>query len=103
GCFDKGELPMLIQKLKELHDDVFLKNTNYPRLLTSQILSDWVFTQYPLLLNDVVKIIVDGVNIGNIINQEGRRGHNEPIVLPNDCGRLELTIECFDQLKKFPH
>ncbi len=102
GCFDKGELPMLIQKLKELQDDVFLKNTNYPRLLTSQILSDWVFTQYPLLLNDVVKIIVDGVNIGNIINQEGRRGHNEPIILPNDCGRLELTIECFDQLKKFP-
>ena len=102
GCFDKGELPMLIQKLKELQDDVFLKNTNYPRLLTSQILSDWVFTQYPILLNDVVKIIVDGINIGNIINQEGRRGHNEPILLPNDCGRLELTIECFDQLKKFP-
>lgn len=102
GCFDKGELPMLIQKLKELQEDVLLKNTNYPRLLTSQILSDWVFTQYPLLLNDVVKIIVDGINIGNIINQEGRRGHNEPILLPNDCGRLELTIECFDQLKKFP-
>jgi hypothetical protein len=102
GCFDKGELPMLIQKLKELQVDVFLKNTNYPRLLTSQILSDWVFTQYPLLLNDVVKIIVDGINIGNIINQESRRGHNEPILLPNDCGRLELTIECFDQLKKFP-
>lgn len=103
GCFDKGELPMLIQKLKELQDDVYLKNTNYPRLLTSQILSDWVFTQYPLLLSDVVKIIVDGINIGNIINQESRRGHNEPILLPNDCGRLELTNECFDQLKKFPH
>lgn len=102
GCFDKGELPMLIQKLKELQDDAFLKNTNYPRLLTSQILSDWVFTQYPLLLKDVVKIIVDGINIGNIINQEGRRGHNEPILLPNDCGRWELTIECFNQLKEFP-
>jgi hypothetical protein len=102
GCFDKGELPMLIQKLKELQNDRFLKNTNYPRLLTSQILSDWVFTQYPLLLHDVVRIIVDGINIGNIINQEGRRGNNEPILLPNECGRLELTIECFDQLKKFP-
>lgn len=102
GCFDKGELPMLIQKLKELQEDQFLKYTNYPRLLTSQILSDWVFTQYPLLLKDVVKIIVDGVNIGNIINQESNKGHNEPILLPNDCGRLELTNECFDQLKKFP-
>jgi hypothetical protein len=103
GCFDKGELPMLIQKLKELQDDELLKNTNYPRLLTSQILSDWVFTQYPLLLKDVSKIIVDGINIGNIINQEGRRNHNEPILLPNDCGRVEVIKECFDQLKKFPH
>lgn len=103
GCFDKGELPMLIQKLKELQDDTLLKHTNYPRLMTSQILSDWVFTQYPMLLKDVIKIIVDGINIGNIINQEGRRNHNEPILLPNDCGRSELTTECFDQLKKFPH
>jgi len=102
GCFDKGELPMLIHQLKELQNDPLLKNTNYPRLLTSQILSDWVFTQYPLLLKDVVKIIADGINIGNIINQESRRGYNEPIVLPNDCGRYELTIECFNQLKKFP-
>ncbi|MCC9167986.1 NACHT domain-containing protein [Pontibacter harenae] len=103
GCFDKGELPMLIQKLKELQNDEILKYTNYPRLITSQILSDWVFTQYPLLLKDVVKIIVDGINIGNIINQEGRRANNEPILLPNECGRTEVIEECFDQLKKFPH
>jgi hypothetical protein len=103
GCFDKGELPLLIQKLKELQDDELLRNTNYPRLLTSQILSDWVFTQYPLLLRDVVKIIVDGVNIGNIINQESNVNSNEPILLPDNCGRPELIRECFEQLKIFPH
>jgi len=102
GCFDRGELPMLIQKIKELQEDEILKFTNYPRLLTSQILSDWVFTQYPLLMKDVVKIIIDGINIGSIINQEGHRNHNEPILLPNDCGRFELIQECFNQLKKLP-
>ena len=104
GCFDKGELPMLIHKLKELNNDELLKYTNYPRLVTSQLLSDWVFTQYPLLLKDVVKIIVDGINIGKILNQESEMSYNDvPILLPDECGRAEVVSECFEQLKKFPH
>lgn len=103
GCFDKGELPMLIQQLKELQEDKYLKYTNYPRLIISQILSDWVFTQYPILLKDVIKMIVDGVNIGHIINQGENPINNEPIILPIQCGRNELVNECFEELKKFPH
>jgi hypothetical protein len=103
GCFDKGELPMLIQQLKELQENELLKYTNYPRILTSQILSDWVFTQYPILLKDVVKIIINGINIGNILNQDYERvSNNEPILLPKECGRIELVNECFNQLKTFP-
>ncbi|GHT67832.1 hypothetical protein AGMMS50239_31740 [Bacteroidia bacterium] len=104
GCFDKGELPMLVDELKELQKDNLLKYTNYPRLLTSQLLSDYVFTQYPKYLKDVVKIIVDGINIGNIINQNNQfRGGDEPILLPTECGRIEIIKECFEQLKYFPH
>ena len=103
GCFDKGELPMLIQELKDLQEDSILMYTNYPRIITAQILSDWVFTQYPILLKDVIKIIIDGINIGNIINQDSRFVNNEPISLPSQCGRSEMIDECFDQLKLFPH
>ena len=96
GCFDKGELPMLVDELKELQKDTLLKYTNYPRLLTSQLLSDYVFTQYPKYLRDVVRIIVGGINIGNIINQNNQfRGGDEPILLPNECGRIEIIKECF--------
>ena len=102
GCFDKGELPMLVQQLKELQQDKYLKYTNYPKLVISQILSDWVFTQYPLLLKDVIKMIVESVNIGGIINQTESRFNNEPIILPIQCGRNELVQECFEELKKFP-
>lgn len=102
GCFDKGELPMLIQELKELRNDSVLKYTNYPSLLTSQILSDWVFTQYPILMKDVIKIIVDGINIGSIINQNSRFTNNEAILLPAECGRKEIFEECFAQLRLFP-
>lgn len=80
GCFDKGELAMLVDELKELQNDNLLKYTNYPRLLTSQLLSDWVFTQYPKYLKEVVKIILNGININGIINQNrhfyGSRGTN---------------------------
>lgn len=102
GCFDKGELSMLIQKLKELLEDINLKYTNYPRILTSQLLADYVFTQYPLLLKDVVRIIINGVDIGSIINQYEGRSSNDKIILPLECGRVELIDECFNQLKTFP-
>lgn len=104
GCFDKGELPMLVDELKDLLNDNLLKYTNYPRLLTSQLLSDWVFTQYPKYFKDVVAIIINGINIGKIINQNSRFvGSDEPILLSNECGRIEMIEECFEQLEFFPH
>ena len=103
GCADAGELDMIIQELKELQTDELLKYTNYPRIITSQILSDYVFSQKPLKLKVVVQIIVDGINIGNIIDQDRRFASNEPLLLPNECGRVELIKECFSQLAKFPN
>jgi hypothetical protein len=102
GCFSKGELSMLIQKLRELQEDSVLRYTNYPRVITSQLLSDFVFTQYPVHLRDVVKIIIDGLNIGNIINQTDDRTSIDPIRLPYECGRNEIVTECFKQLQNFP-
>lgn len=102
GCFDRGELPMLIQKMNELQDDELLKYTNYPRTLTAQLLSDWVFTQYPKLLKSVIKIITDGLNIRNILNQERYINSSDTISLPLECGRYELFDECFEQLKTLP-
>jgi hypothetical protein len=102
GCFSKGEISMLIQKLRELADDEVLKYTNYPRVITSQLLSDYVFNQYPIHMKDVVKIIIDGINIGNIINQDESSSNNESITLPLKCGRVEVATECFRQLREFP-
>lgn len=102
GCFDKGELPMIIEKLNEMQEDEHLKFTNYPRLLTSQLLSDYVFTQYPRLLSQVVKLIVSGVQLGKILNQNETRGKDDSILLPKECGRLELVTECFNQLELLP-
>lgn len=102
GCADAGELDMILQELRELQSDELLKFTHYPRIITSQILSDYVFTQKPKKMIDVVKIIVDGINIGNIINQNEETTYSERLLLPNECGRTEVINECFQQLAAFP-
>jgi hypothetical protein len=102
GCADAGELDMIIQEIKDLQEDEFLKYTDYPRIITAQILSDYVFTQKPLKVKEVVKIIVNGINVGNIINQDSDFSSNEIIQIPNECGRIEVINECFSQLSTFP-
>ena len=101
GCFDRGELPMLVQKLNELQEDEYLKYTDYPRIIIGQLLSDYVFTQYPRLLKDAISLIIGGIDIKGALNQDNRFS-TEPILLPEECGRKELNQACFNNLQKFP-
>lgn len=102
GCADAGELDMIIQELRELQDDDSLKYTHYARIITAQILSDYVFTQKPKKLVNVVQLIVDGINIGSILNQGSHVSRSEHILLPEECGRNVVVEECYKQLSKFP-
>ena len=102
GCADAGELDMILQELRDVQNDELLKFTHYPRIITAQILADYVFAQKPRKMVDVVKIIVDGINIGNIINQNEGAHSSDRMLLPMECGRAEINTECFQQLSKFP-
>lgn len=102
GCFDKGELPMLIVELKELLTDKDFKGTSYAQLITSQLLSDWVFTQYPHLLQEVINIIINGISKGELINQDRHNIFSRPINIPYNCGRKELVSTAFQKLREFP-
>jgi len=101
GCADRGELDMIIQELKDLQNDEVLKYTHYPRIITGQILSDYVFTQAPFKVKEAASIIVDSIVKGNILNQESFWSNSESILLPVDCGRLEVIMGCIEQLKSF--
>lgn len=102
GCFDKGELPMITQELIGLLDDTLIKFTNYPYILTSQLLSDCVFTQSPRNQKDAINIIINGLKSRSLSYQDRRRSNDERITLPAECGGNEVGHECFNQLKEFP-
>jgi hypothetical protein len=102
GCADAGELDMIIQELKDLQEDDLLKYTHIPRIITSQILSDHVFSQKPKKMREVVRIIINGINIGAIINESEASASSERLILPNECGRAEIVAECFERLSQLP-
>lgn len=102
GCFDRAQLAMLVDEIKDLVDDPYLRFTNYPRLLMAQLLSDWVFTQYPKYLGPAVKIIIDGLNSHRILNSEFGYSYRDAISVPKECGGKEIEEECFRQLATFP-
>ena len=45
GCFSKGELAGLVDRLDDLPKDEMFRYTSHPRSLAAMLLSDWSFTQ----------------------------------------------------------
>ena len=60
GCYSKGELPSLVDRLEELARSPEYKHTSHPQSLAATLLSDWVFAQHPKSMRQVVTLILDG-------------------------------------------
>ena len=99
GCYSKGELPSLASSLKELISDENYGLLSYPAVIIATLLADWVFSQSPKLVKEVVQFILQGngpyylLNTNNQINTS-----NDTIALPLQCGNRELVNHCFDLL-----
>ncbi len=103
GCYDKGELPSLIDRLEDLINADGYKLISHPRLLAATLLSDWVFSQHPKSVKKVMNLILDGIGLRYVLPSTRRRiGLGEPMILPNECGRDELITHCFTLLKTQP-
>lgn len=103
GCYSKGELASLIDRLQELTKEDGYRLVSHPRLLAAMLLSDWVFTQHPKSVREVVALILDGIGLRYILSSSSRRfGTGSPLILPKECGRDELVVHCFSILRKGP-
>lgn len=103
GCYSKGELADLIDRLEELISEEGYCQISHPRLLAAMLLSDWVFTQHPKSVRRVIEMILDGIGLRYLLTSNSRRlGSGNPLVLPQNCGRDELITRCVDILGNSP-
>ena len=103
GCFNKGELPALVDRLEELLKIPVYKYTSYARVLAAMLLGDWVFSQHPRSMKKVIDIVLDGVGRRHFTMSKMRRRRPDTLLLlPERSGRDELIDKCFSILQKEP-
>jgi hypothetical protein len=97
GCFSKGELPALVDRLQELAKDSEFRRLSHPRILAGILLSDWVFAQHPRSVREVVALVLDGLGLRYVVNSARRRiSSGTPLILPKRSGNEELLDRCFE-------
>jgi hypothetical protein len=103
GCYSKGELPSLVERLQELTNEDGFRIISFPRILAANLLSDWVFTQNPKSVQQTVNLVLDESSIRYVLApSESRRPRENALVLPPRCGQEELIKRCFEMLAVFP-
>lgn len=99
GCYDKGQLPSLVDRLEELSNSEGYADTSYAQELASTLLSDWVFTQHPKSMRQVVEMIISPLSLRRLVAGQSQRGRTRGVSLPKGCGREELFATCFEYLR----
>lgn len=106
GCYSKGELPSLVERLQELTDAPGFRVISHPRMLAATLLGDWVFTQNPRSVQQVVELILSKESLRYVLapfeNRRLRPDVQNALVLPPRCGRDELIKQCFQVLEELP-
>jgi hypothetical protein len=103
GCFSKGELPALVDRLQELTRSDGYSRLAHPRLLASTLLNDWVFAQHPRSVKEVVALVLDPIALRFLVNAERRSSHGPTtFTLPQKNGREELIDRSFAILATAP-
>ena len=70
GCFTKGELLDLADRVKELLVDPVLGKTRYPYRFTAMLLTDSVFSQAPKASKELIDCILSKTGVRYLINSE---------------------------------
>jgi hypothetical protein len=100
GFWSKGEIPSLVESLKDLAEDPAFSVLRQPRILAGMLLADWVFSQNPRSLDDVVELVGDPLGIQLAMGSTPFHARETVDVLPEGSGRSELADLCFVRLKK---
>ena len=95
GCYSEGELPSLIDDLRDLRDDEGFRCTSHPQLLTASLLGDWVFSQRPRAIQDAVDLLLEPRGLRMLVAGAGSGLFQvEDVIVRDTRGRHRLIAAC---------
>jgi len=95
GCFSKGELLSLVERLQALAEEDGFRQTDHPRKLSSMLLADWVFAQHPRSMKAVVDIV-----LRDVATRADSERANDVVMLPPGSGKAEVAERCWELWKQ---
>ena len=95
GCYSEGELPSLIDDLRDLSNDEVFRCTSHPQLLTATLLGDWVFSQRPRAIQDAVDLLLEPRGLRMLVAGAGSGLRQvEDVIVRDPAGRHRLIAAC---------
>jgi hypothetical protein len=98
GCFSKGELLDLADRVAELTADPVLGKSRHSITLAAMLLADWVFAQSPKAISELVEKLSTSDSIRRLAPRLTNYG-GEAISLPEKSGGAILFTKCFELLE----
>lgn len=89
GCFSKGELLDLADRVCTLMDEGRLANTSHPETLAAMLLSDWVFAQSPKATAQISGKLAEHRHLAKLL-PAGYWDRERTIQLPKTSGGAEI-------------
>ncbi len=99
GCFSKGELLDLADRVKELTLDPMLGKTRHPATLAAMLSSDWVFAQAPRAVAEVATALSSQEAIRRLLPVHIHYRDAETIQIPIECGGSTVIESAFSMLE----
>jgi hypothetical protein len=98
GCFSKGELLDLADRVKQLTDDPVQARTKYPSTLAAWLLSDWVFSQSQAAIRSLATSLDSASAIRKLAPALGRYQLSDVIRIPEACGGRGVWLRAMSLL-----
>lgn len=87
GCFSKGELLDLADRVKALIEDPLVGKTRHPIALAARLLADWVFEQSPRAVSQLVELLSVPNNMQRLVSPVRYQGADVVTLPPKSGGR----------------
>ncbi len=95
GCYSEGELPSLVDDLRDLSKNDVFRSTNHPQLLTATLLGDWVFSQRPRAIEGAIDLLLEPSGLRMLVAgaSSGFRQVDD-VIVRDQVGKDPLVSSC---------